>query len=88
MDISMTVESALAVGSDLVGMSIDCSKYFDRVPQKLPSCWLRGKVYILACCNRCMARHVAKEIVAFNGVIQGCPLKLLRLNLRISESSL
>ena len=34
MDLSMTVESALADGSDLVGMSIDWSKCFDRVPQK------------------------------------------------------
>ena len=33
MDLSMTVESALADGSDLVGMSIDWSKCFDRVPQ-------------------------------------------------------
>ena len=33
MDLSMTVESALAGGSDLVRMSIDWSKCFDRVPQ-------------------------------------------------------
>ena len=34
MDMSMIVESALADGSDLVGMSIDWSECFDRVPQK------------------------------------------------------
>ena len=78
MDFSMTVESALADGSDLVGMSIDWSKYFDRVPQKLPSCWLRGKAYTLACCNRCMTRHVAKEFVASNGVTQFFPRKKLK----------
>ena len=33
IDLSMTVESALADGSDLVGMSINWSKCFDRVPQ-------------------------------------------------------
>ena len=34
MDLSLSVESALVDGSDLVGMSIDCSRCFDRgVPQ-------------------------------------------------------
>ena len=33
-----------------------------------------------------MAGHVAKEFVASYGVIQGCPLSVLLLNLLISES--
>ena len=33
MDLALAVESALVDGSDLVGMSIDWSKHFDRVPQ-------------------------------------------------------
>ena len=54
--ISMTVESALADGSDLAGMSIDWSKCCDRVPQKkMLSCSVRDKVYTFACCNRCAA---------------------------------
>ena len=35
MDLSLSVESALVDGSDLVGMSIDWSKCFDRVPQRI-----------------------------------------------------
>ena len=35
MDLSLSVESALIDGSDLVGMSIDWSKCFDRVPQSI-----------------------------------------------------
>ena len=37
MDLSLSVESALVDGSDLVGMSIDWSKCFDRVPQEIAS---------------------------------------------------
>ena len=77
----------------LVGMSIDWSNCFDRVPQGIafqlaerqglhPRVLqpLRG-MYRELRRRFVMAGHVGKEIVASNGVIQGCPLSVLLLNL-------
>ena len=68
----MTVESALADGSDLVGMSIDWSKCFAGSR--------RDKVHTLACCNRCAACTV-RCAEGLSCVIQGCPLNVLLINL-------
>ena len=93
MDLSMTVESELADGSDLVDMSIDGSKCFDRDPQGIafqlaerqglrPRVLqpLRG-IYRELRRRFVMAGPVEKEFVASNSVIQGCPLSVLLLNL-------
>ena len=71
----MTVESALADGSDLMGMSTDWSKCFDRVPQGIafqlaerqgPHLQpLRG-MYRELRRRFVMAGHVEKELVASN----------------------
>ena len=57
--------------------------------KELPSSWLRGKAYILACCDLCvactasceqgfvMAGHVGKEFAASKGMFQGCLLSVL-----------
>ena len=62
MDLSLSVESELVDGSDLMGMSVDWSKCFDRFPQGT-ACQLaeRDKVYTLACCNLCAACTVCCE---------------------------
>ena len=93
MDLSLSVESAMVDGSNLVGMSIDWSKCFDSVPQGIAFQLaerqglhfrvlqpLRG-MYRELRRRFVMAGHVEKEFVASNGVIQGCPLSVLLLNL-------
>ena len=93
MDLSLSVEIALVDGSDLVGTSIDWSKRFDRVPQGIafqlaerqgmhPRVLqlLRG-MYRELRRRFVMASHVGKDFVASNGVIQGCLLSVLLLNL-------
>ena len=92
MDLALAVESALVDGSDLVGMSIDWSKIFDRVPQGIafqlaerqgihPRVLqpLRG-MYREMQRRLVMGGHVGKELAASNGIIQGCPLSVLLLN--------
>ena len=92
MDLSLSVESALGDCSNLVGMSIDWSKCFDRVPQGIafqlaerqglhPRVLqpLRG-MYRELRRRFVVAGHVEKEFVASNGVIQGRPLSVLLLN--------
>ena len=96
MDLSLSVEAAPVDGSDVVGMSIDWSKCFDRVSQGIafqlaekqglhPRVLqpLRGMYREL---RRwfVMAGHVGKEFAASNGVIQGCPLSVLLLNLLVN----
>ena len=93
MDLAVSVEAALVEGADLVGMSIDWSKCFDRVPQGIafnlaekqglhPRVLqpLRGMYRDLRR-RFVMAGHVGSEFAASNGVIQGCPLSVLLLNL-------
>ena len=74
-------------GSYLMGMSIDWSKCFDRVPQGIAvrlaerqGLHPRGGTYRELRRRFVMAGHVGKELV-FNGVIQGCHLSVLLLNL-------
>lgn len=91
MDLSLSVESALVDGSDLVGMSIDWSKCFDRVTQGTQLAERQGQhprvlqplrgMYRQLRRRFVMAGHVEKKFVASNGVIQGCPLSVLLLNL-------
>ena len=92
MDLSMSVESALVHGSDLVGMSIDWSECFDRVPKGIafklaerqglhPRVLQRMRGMYRELRRRfVMAGHVEKEFVASNGFIQGCPLSVFLLN--------
>ena len=54
--------------------------------KELPSGWLRGKANILACCKHRELRIIfvmagqGQESAASNGIIQGCPLSVLLLN--------
>ena len=86
MDLSLFVESALVDGSYSVGMPIDWSKCFDRVPQEIafklaerqglhPRVLqpLRG-MYRELRRRLVMARHVPQ-----NGIIEGCFLSVLLL---------
>ena len=96
MDLSLSVESALVDGSDLVGMSVDWSNCFDRVPQRIAFQLAERQSAHLECCNLCVActvsceegllwtGHVEKEFVASHGIIQGCPLSVLLLNLLVN----
>ena len=92
MDLSLSVESALDDGFDLMSMSIDLSDCFDRVPQEIafqlaerqgihPRVLrpLRGMYRELR--RRIVtAGHVGKEFAASNGIIQCCPLSVPLLN--------
>ena len=62
MDLSLSVESALVYGSDLVGMSVDWSNCFDRVPQRIAfQLAERQGLHTLECCNLCVACTVSCE---------------------------
>ena len=89
MGLSMSVESALVDGSDLVGMSIDWSECFDTVPkgiafqlaERARSTHSSAATYCAACTVSCeeglLWRDTCeKEFVASNGVIQGCLLSV------------
>ena len=93
MDLSLSVESALVDGSDLVGMSIDWSKCFDRVPQRIaiqlaerqgffPRVLqpLRG-MYRELRRRFFMAGRVGREFAVSNGISQGFSLSVLLVNL-------
>ena len=87
IDLSLTVEPALVDGSDLMDMSIDCSKCFDRVPQGIDfQLAERQGIHLrvlqpLRGMHRELRRrfvvagHVGKEFEASNGIIQGSLLK-------------
>ena len=91
--LALAVESALVDGSDLVGMSIDWSKCFDRVLQGIAFKLAERQgihrrvlqpLRVMYCELRrrfVMAGHVGKEFAASNDIIQGCLLSVLLLNL-------
>ena len=87
IDLSLPVEPALVDGSDLIGLSIDCSKCFDRVPRGIDFQLaerqgihlrvlqpLRG-MYRELRRRFVVASHVGKEFEASNGIIPGSLLK-------------
>ena len=59
MDLSLSVESVLVDGSDLVGVSIDGANASTESHKASPSSSLRDKIYTLACCNGCAACTVS-----------------------------
>ena len=85
MDLSLSVESALIDDCDLMDMSIDWSKCFDRGPQGI-AFQLTERQGIHPRMLRDMYRelrrkfvmtgHVRKEFAASNGIIQVCPLSM------------
>ena len=93
MDLALSVDSAPVDGSDLMGMSIDWSKCFDGVPLEIAfrlaeSQGINSRVQqLLRGMHRDMRRRfvmagrVGMEFAASNGIIQGCPLSVLVLNL-------
>ena len=88
----LQVEDALLDGSDLMGFILDWSKCFDRVPIDIvlklaaelgmPLCIHRGLEGMYHQLRRrfSLAGHLGKSFKASNGIIQGCPLSVMLLN--------
>ena len=93
IDLALSVESAMVDGSYLMVMSIGWSKYVDRVPQEIAIRLaerqginsrvlqpLRG-MYRELRRRFVVDGHVGMKFAASNGIIQGCLLTVLILNL-------
>ncbi len=88
----LKVEEALLSGEPLLGFVLDWSKCFDRVPVNLvlrlaeelgmPKCVHTGLSGMYDQLRRRfrIAGHVGPPFAASNGIIQGCPLSVMLLN--------
>ena len=91
--IGLEVEKSLLTGEPLVGLVLDWSKCFDRVPVDLvlrlsqelgmPEGVLNGLSGMYAQLRRRfrIGGHVGTAFRASNGIIQGCPLSVMLLNI-------
>jgi hypothetical protein len=94
-DTALAVEAALLSGEGLVGVYFDYAKCFDRIPHGilmavaratgLPEVICRPLEAMMACMRRRfrLAAGVGEAFVSSNGVLQGCPLSVLMLNLLV-----
>ena len=94
--LALKIEHALLFGEDLSGIALDYSKCFDRVPIdivfKLARCigmpWqiltpLRS-MYANLKRRFVFAGAIGKSFVSTNGILQGCPLSIIMLNLLVN----
>ena len=94
--LALKIEHALLFGEDLSGIALDYSKCFDRVPIdivfKLARCigmpWqiltpLRS-MYANLKRRFAFAGAIGEPFVATNGILQGCPLSIIMLNLLVN----
>ena len=94
--LALKVEHALLIGEDLSGIALEYSKCFDRIPidivfklaQRLgmPDLITTPLRSMYSCLRRrfVFAGAVGQPFVATNGILQGCPLSIMMLNLLVN----